>query len=342
MRIAVGEGVVGARVGEPQVDGGLPAQRRRQLLHVGDPQDRDRGADLLRQGRRPLAEAVQERRGVVAGEEDAAAEQRGHRDQLELQRGDDAEVALAAADGPEQLGLGVGADPAQPAVGGDDLDGGHVVGREAVLATQRAHAPTERVADDPDVGRRPAQPRQPELGGGLHHADPPDAGLDAGDAALGVDVHPLHAAGGDHQRAGGVADGAVTGGLDGDPQVVRDRPGDGGGDVGRAGGAHRDGGGVLDGDVPGVHLGGQPVVTGGVDGAVHLAAEVVDIGRRDRRGQGVEDGVVEGDGTWTRCSSGGFLWALPRPRRGSELDGSQSRRRPLPDTCSRLVPALAR
>ena len=100
----------------------------------------------------------------------------------------------------------------------------HVVGGEAVLAAERAHAAAEGVADDADVGRRPAQPGQPELGGGLQDAVPLDAGLDAGDPPLGVDGDALHAAGGDHQRAGGVADRAVPGGLDGDARGRARRP----------------------------------------------------------------------------------------------------------------------
>ena len=50
---------------------------------------------------------------------------------------------------------------------------------------------------------------------------------------------------------------------------------------------------VLDRHVPGRHLGGQAVVAGDVDRAVHLAAQLGDVGRRERRRQGVEHGVVE-------------------------------------------------
>src|SRR3712207_6893737 len=53
-----GLGRVVAHVGEPQVDDGLPAQWRRQLVQRRHPQDRDRRAGLLRQHGRPLAEPV--------------------------------------------------------------------------------------------------------------------------------------------------------------------------------------------------------------------------------------------------------------------------------------------
>ena len=164
------------------------------------------------------------------------------------------------------------------------------------LAAERAHAAAEGVADDADVGRRAAQPGEPVVGGGLEDPLPLHAGLDAGDAALGVDGEALHPAGGDHQRAGGVADRPVPGGLDGDAQVVRDGPGDGGGDVVGAGGADRDGRGVLDGDVPGGDLGGHAVVARGVDRAVDLAAQLVDGAGRERRHEGVEDRVAQDGG----------------------------------------------
>jgi hypothetical protein len=88
----------------------------------------------------------------------------------------------------------------------------------------------------------------------------------------------------------------VPGGLDGDAQVVRDGPGDGGGHVGGTGGADRDRRSVLDGDVPGGHLGGQPVVARGIDRTVDLAAQPVDGADRERRHQGVENLVTEDGG----------------------------------------------
>ena len=53
--------------------------------------------------------------------------------------------------------LGVGAH--ELAVGGDELERGHRVGLQAVLARQPAHAAAERVAGDADVGRGAVQRR---------------------------------------------------------------------------------------------------------------------------------------------------------------------------------------
>ena len=61
-------------------------------------------------------------------EEERAGDDLGDREEAELERGDDAEVAAAAAKGPEQLGVVLGVDPAAHAVGGDELDGEHLVG----------------------------------------------------------------------------------------------------------------------------------------------------------------------------------------------------------------------
>ena len=91
----------------------------------------------------------------------------------ELERGRDPEVPAGAAQAPEELGLlGLGrAD--EPAVGGDELDGGQVVDREPEVALEAADSPAERqpgdagVADDARSGRRgrvPARRRRARRG----------------------------------------------------------------------------------------------------------------------------------------------------------------------------------
>ena len=79
---------------------------------------------------------------------------------LELDRGHDAEVAAAAAQRPEQVGWCSASARTRLAVGGDELERGHGVGLQAVLARQPADAAAERVAGDPDVGRGAVQAGQ--------------------------------------------------------------------------------------------------------------------------------------------------------------------------------------
>src|SRR6185312_11005364 len=100
------------------------------------------------------------------------------RQQLELDRGDDAEVAAAAAQRPEQLRVVLVGGPADLAVGGDDLDRGDVVGGEAVLAGVPAHATAEGVADDADVRRGSVQAGEAEVGGGRDDVLPAGPGTD--------------------------------------------------------------------------------------------------------------------------------------------------------------------
>lgn len=67
-----------------------------------------------------------------------------------LESGGHAEVAAATADGPEQVGLVIGVDVEDPAIGGDDLSGEKVVDVEAVLADEVPDAAPERDAADAD------------------------------------------------------------------------------------------------------------------------------------------------------------------------------------------------
>ena len=84
------------------------------------------------------------------GQDQHAAEDRADLVQPELEARRDAEVAAAPADRPEQVGVVVGIDAQQLAVGGHDLGGEQVVDRQAVLADEEADAAAERDAADPD------------------------------------------------------------------------------------------------------------------------------------------------------------------------------------------------
>src|SRR5438132_642324 len=89
-----------------------------------------------RPGPGPRAPGGQHLVGALDREEQRARVELVDRLDLELDRGDDAEVAAASAQRPEQLGmvLVVGADEA--VLGRDELDRGDRVGLHAVLARQ--------------------------------------------------------------------------------------------------------------------------------------------------------------------------------------------------------------
>jgi hypothetical protein len=63
---------------------------------------------------------------------------------LELERAGDAEVATAAADGPEKVRVSLGARPQEAAVGKHEVNGTNVVERHATRAHQPTQSSTER------------------------------------------------------------------------------------------------------------------------------------------------------------------------------------------------------
>src|SRR5680860_889900 len=87
--------------------------------------------------------------GPVDGIGDRAAVDLRHRVQLVLERGDDAEVAAASAQSPEEVTVVVLACSEHFSVSSDDLGGHEVVARESVL--------TRKISDPPSEG----QPRDP-------------------------------------------------------------------------------------------------------------------------------------------------------------------------------------
>src|SRR5204863_9189807 len=79
-------------------------------------------------------------------DDEARIDLRADRMEGELERRDDAEVAAAAAQRPEQLGLLARRRRAHRAVGHDDARAQQVVDRHAVQARQPAEAAAEREA----------------------------------------------------------------------------------------------------------------------------------------------------------------------------------------------------
>jgi hypothetical protein len=81
-------------------------------------------------------------RALPREEEDAGMDI-GNRVELHLERGDDSEVAAAAVQRPEEVGLVVVVDAAWGTVGRDELDRGDAVRRQAELARVPAEAAAE-------------------------------------------------------------------------------------------------------------------------------------------------------------------------------------------------------
>ena len=75
----------------------------------------------------------------------------GDREQLELDRGDGADVPAATTEGPEQLGLGLAVRPDEPPVGRHHVRRDDAVAGEAERADHPAEATPERVAEHADV-----------------------------------------------------------------------------------------------------------------------------------------------------------------------------------------------
>jgi hypothetical protein len=87
--------------------------------------------------------------------------------------GDDAEVAAAAAQRPEELGVGFGIDLDDLAAGQDELERDEVVAGETVLAGEPADPAAERQAGHPRLGHDPGRDDQPvRRGRGVDVAEP--------------------------------------------------------------------------------------------------------------------------------------------------------------------------
>ena len=100
------------------------------------------------------------------GQHQQAAHELVDRVQPELEAGGDAEVAAAAADGPEQLRMGLVVDAEQVAVGGGQLGGQQVVDGQAVPSDQQPDAAAQGEPADPDRGGVAEPGGQPVGAGG--------------------------------------------------------------------------------------------------------------------------------------------------------------------------------
>ena len=122
--------------------------------------------------------------------------------QAEGERGDDAEVAAAAAaQRPQQIGVRMRIDGAQMAVGGHDLRTDDAVARESEMAAGEAHPTTERVPADADRRARPGRDRRAVRRQGGVDVDQLRAGADRGGSVRAVDADLAEVAQVEHDAA---------------------------------------------------------------------------------------------------------------------------------------------
>ena len=125
-------------------------------------------------------------------DDDAADDHRADRMELVLERGDDAEVAAAAAQRPDQIGVLTIGRVHQRAVGKDDVGAEQIVRGHAVATAQPAEAAAEREAGDAGVADGAAGRRQPECLRFSIELRPPQSGLGPGRLRGRVDANALH------------------------------------------------------------------------------------------------------------------------------------------------------
>src|SRR6185295_17150871 len=99
-------------------------------------------------------------RRVLVAEVDLTAEQQAHRMQLERELRDDAEVATAAAERPEELGILSLASGNNSPVRGDEVRFKQIVEREPERRAQMAETPAERQAGHAGVAEGPSRRRE--------------------------------------------------------------------------------------------------------------------------------------------------------------------------------------
>jgi hypothetical protein len=233
-------------------DHAAAAQERRRPVDVRDLQEAEGRRHGVRHILGELVPGVHDLGGAVEAEQQHAAVDLAHRDQLELDRDDRGEAPATAAQRPEELGVLVAAGAHEPAVGGDDLGGEQPVAGEAVAAAEPAQPAAERVADDADVGRGARERGQPGLGRGPRDVHPLRAGLDARHAVRLVDLDAAHLMRLDEDGVVERAErrGVVARRLHRDPQPVAAGEVHEHLDVGRAARDRDERGALVDGEVP--------------------------------------------------------------------------------------------
>ena len=178
---------------------------------------------LVRRVRDPVAVEAQHFRRVPHRPHDRARQHgRAEGHEVELELGDDPEVAAAATEAPEEVRVLVGGRLHELAVCGDDVDPAQLVDRQAVLAHDPADPAAERQARDARVRDDPRRRGQAERLRLAVELAEQDARLHARGARLRVDTHALQQAEVDDERIvrDGQAREAVPAAPNGDRQPV--------------------------------------------------------------------------------------------------------------------------
>jgi len=224
-------GTVALGAEKGQLDHGeRPAAKvRGQLGQVRQLEDPAERRALIRHALEPFAPRVQDLQASSDRPEQGAGVDLRHGVERELESGDRPEVAPAAADRPEQVGLVLGVRPHQPALGGDDVRGEDAVRREPVLAQHPAQAAAERVADHADVRRCASQEGEAVDGCCCGEVVGEHSRFHARAASRGVHLDRPHALRPEEQDTVAPPDRSrvVAPALEGDPEAVLCRERDG-------------------------------------------------------------------------------------------------------------------
>ena len=166
----------------------LGDERRRRRVQAAD-----HDVDVRRQRGDHVPRVAQGGSSLVqAPEQEAEVHHRAGLVQLELELRHDREVAAAAAQRPEQVGVLLLGRHQHVTGGCHDAGGEQVVDRQPVLAAQPPHAAAEREPTDAGVADQPDRHRQPvRLGGGVQVAEQRPA-ADLGPPRNGIDDHLVH------------------------------------------------------------------------------------------------------------------------------------------------------
>ncbi|HWC27071.1 MAG TPA: hypothetical protein VG474_10860 [Solirubrobacteraceae bacterium] len=264
------------------------AQRLGQLVGHRQRPDEAGGAQLVGRVRDGVAPAGEHADGVLDRVGDVGDEHLGaERVQPQLEGRDDPEVAAAAAQRPEQVGVLVGARADLAAVPEDDLGGDEVVDGHAVAAALVRDTAAEREAGDAGFGHDAARSCEAERRADGIDVGPRGAALHVHGAPGSVDAHAAHRRQVDDQAAvddGGAGD-VVSAAADGERQVVLGGEGDRGGDVAGVGAAGDERGALVDHAVPDAARG----LVFGVAGGDHVAGQALGerggvVGQQDGHG----------------------------------------------------------